>query len=89
MMKDSDKDTQSYEDMAHYWIQRLLQSTSIARKTTDEPLSQNEQMHCLLFSCMFIGLSLDAIDSRLMKIENLMYFISDVINTKVLEQNNE
>ena len=88
-MKDSDKNTQSYEDMAHYWIERLLQSTSIARKTTDEPLSQDEQMHCLLFPCMFIVLSLDSIDSRLMKIENLMYFISDVINTKVLEQNSE
>lgn len=89
MMKDSDKDTKSYEDMAYYWIQRLLQSTSIARKTTDAPLSLDEQMHCLLFSCMFIGLSLDAINSRLMQIENLMYFISDVINTKVLGHNNE
>lgn len=53
------------EDMAERWMHEVLEHS-------EEPFSDQDRVHCQLFALLYIGRSLDAIDSRLMHMETLL-----------------
>ena len=64
------RELKDVEDMAEYWINKVL-------NWIDEPYSENDRMQCLLFSLLYIGRTMEAIDLRLMHMETLMRGIYD------------
>ena len=62
------------EDMAEYWINRIL-------NRFDESFNDQDIVQCQLFALLYIGHSLDAIDTRLMNIENLLQSIYEAYCT--------
>lgn len=63
------REPKAVEDMAEYWINEILDHY-------EEPFSDEDQTHCLLFSLLYIGHTLNAIDTRLMNMENTLKSIS-------------
>lgn len=63
------REFKTVEDMAEYWMDEILDYY-------EEPFSDEKQTHCLLFSFLYIGLTLNAIDTRLMNMENTLKSIS-------------
>ena len=63
------REPKAVEDMAEYWMNEILDHY-------EEPFSDKDQTHCLLFSLLYIGHTLNAIDTRLMNMENTLEFIS-------------
>ena len=61
------------EDMAEHWMHEVLKH---------KPFSDQDRVHCQLFALLYIGHSLDAIDSRLMHMETLLRGIYDKKNNK-------
>ena len=69
------------EDMAEYWMNRILDRL-------DESFNDQDIVHCQLFAILYIGHLLDAIDTRLMNVENLLLGIYEAYctaNTKELD----
>ena len=69
------------EDMAEYWMNRILDCLN-------KPFDDQDIVHCKLFALLYIGHSLDAIDTRLMNVENLMLGIYEAyctVNTQELD----
>lgn len=66
----SQRENCAIEDMAEYWMDEVL-------NRFEEPFNEQDKVHCLLFSLLYIGHSLNAIDSRLMHMETLMKGIYD------------
>lgn len=62
------------EDMAEYWMNEILDCLN-------EPFNDQDIIHCKLFALLYIGHSLDAIDTRLMNVENLMFGIYEAYCT--------
>lgn len=69
------------EDMAEYWMNRVL-------GRFNESFDDQDIVYCQLFALLYIGHSLDAIDTRLMNVENLLLGIYEAYctaNTKELD----
>lgn len=64
------REPKAIEDMAEYWMNEVL-------GCIDEPFTDHDKVQCQLFALLYIGLMLDAIDSRLMHMETLMRGIYD------------
>ncbi len=62
--------SKAVEDLAEYWMNEVLDRV-------DEPFSDDDRVQCLLFSLLYIGRTMEAIDSRLMHMETLMKGIYD------------
>ena len=67
------------EDMAEYWMNRILDRL-------DESFNDQDIVHCQLFAILYIGHSLDTIDTRLMNVENLLLGIYKAYCTANLQE---
>ena len=70
------------EDMAEYWMNRILDCLN-------ESFNDQDIVHCKLFAILYIGHSLDAIDTRLMNVENLLLGIYEAYCTANSQELND